>query len=125
MKLPTMPAPFSAQKSQPAPALKPVLADPPKRVVKTMPLDVKSTSTVAPRVPEPEAKPRQDSEGLVTDALSYLYAKSIAQVSKETGLPKAKVKKEIDSLYDRDYLDEKNGFYRYQNTAPWKVSAVN
>lgn len=122
MKLPSMPSPFSAQKVATSAPLKPVQAEPQKPVVKTKTI-VKPAPAPTAEPPAPEIK--LDSERLVTEALSYVYAKSLVQVAKETGLPKAKVKKEIDRLYELDYLDEKNGFYRYQNTAPWKVSSLS
>jgi hypothetical protein len=105
MKLPAMPSPFGA--------LKPVNR-PLERIIEEP----------KPAEPKPaEPKPEADGPPTVQDAISYIYAKSIQQLSKETGLPKGKVKKEIDRLWNSDYLEERNGHYRYQNTAAWKVSS--
>lgn len=59
--------------------------------------------------------------GTVGSALSYMEAKSIKQLVKETGLPTPKVRKEVERLFDNDSLDERDGYYRIQNTIPWKV----
>lgn len=100
MTKPLMPAPFGAS-MKPRPKLEPLAKEP------------------KPQEPEPE--PLVEAPPSLGDALSYLYAKSVDQLAKETKLPKAKIKKQIAVLMDRDYLDEHKGFYRYQNTSPWKV----
>jgi hypothetical protein len=61
------------------------------------------------------------NRGTIGAALSYMEAKSIKQLVKETGLPTPKVRKEIERLLDHDSLDERDGYYRIQNAIPWKV----
>lgn len=70
-----------------------------------------------PEVTEIKRTPAQE----IRDAISYIYAKDVKTIAKEVGVPPAVVKKEVQKLWDGNYLDEKNGFYRYQNTAEWRV----
>lgn len=111
MKLPAMPAPFGA--------LKPINQMPATEVFKAPKV------VEAPRLPKPETpKPVvQEAPPSVQDAISYIHAKTVEQLAAETGQPKRLVKKEIDRLWDSDYLEERNGYYRYQNAAAWKVSS--
>jgi hypothetical protein len=120
MKLPAgMPAPFGALKPinrAPEEVVKEAKRFPKEEVVKAARQPV--TLTAEPSEPHVVDVPT------VTDALSYIYAKTIQQLSKETGLPKAKLKKEINRLWAGDYLEERNGYYRYQNAGPWKTSSI-
>lgn len=109
MKLPAMPAPFGA--------LKPINQPSIKEVFKT----AKASEVEAPKVEAP--KPVAEAPLTIQDAISYVYAKTIEQLAAETKQPKRLVKKEIDRLWDADYLEERNGYYRYQNAAAWKVSS--
>jgi hypothetical protein len=111
MKLPAMPAPFGALK----PINQPSIAE----VFKAAKAVEEAPKPEAPKpvVEAPEAPPS------VQDAISYIYAKTIEQLAAETKQPKRLVKKEIDRLWNSDYLEERNGHYRYQNTAAWKVSS--
>ena len=68
-----------------------------------------------------EEPPAQERTTLI-DALSYIYAKSPKQLSVETGLSMSRIKRGLADLMDRDCLDEKNGFYRYQNSSEWKIA---
>lgn len=120
MKLPAgMPAPFGALKPinrVPEEVVKEAKRFPKEEVVKAARQPV--TPTVEP------SEPHVVVAITVPDALSYIYAKTIQQLSKETGLSKAKVKKEINRLWAGDYLEERKGYYRYQNTGAWKVSSI-
>lgn len=102
-----MPTPFGAGGT---PVKKPV--EPPALATPlAAPVEVETPQLPEPFVPN------------LVDALSYLYAKNVDQLARETKQPKSKVKRQLAQFFEADYLDEKNGYYRYQNTAPWKISA--
>ena len=129
MKLPFMPSPFAIKPIN-IPAVAPVVQPPAQTVVPPVtrkPPVARVKKAAATPVKEVIAEPTVkslDVESPITvdDAISYIYAKSVEQLAKETGQPKKVVKKRIDVLWNKDYLEERNGYYRYQNTASWKTS---
>jgi hypothetical protein len=130
MKLPFMPAPFAIKPIN-IPAVAPEVKKPVQAVVppvvKKPPVARVKKVAAAPvkeAIADKPATSGLDIESPLTidDAISYIYAKSIEQLAKETGQSKKIVKKRIDALWNRDSLEERNGYYRYQNTASWKTS---
>ena len=130
MKLPFMPSPFAIKPINIPAAAAPVVQPPAQTVVPPVarkPPVARVKKAAATPVKEVIAEPTVkildvESPLTIDDAISYIYAKSVEQLAKETGQPKKIVKKRIDALWNKDYLEERNGYYRYQNTASWKTS---
>jgi hypothetical protein len=129
MKLPFMPSPFAIKPIN-IPAVAPVVQPPAQIVVPPVarkPAVARVKKAAATPVKEAIAEPTVKSLDVespltIDEAISYVYAKSVEQLAKETGQPKRVVKKRLDALWNKDYLEERNGYYRYQNTASWKTS---
>ncbi len=56
----------------------------------------------------------------VQDALSFLYAKSVAAIAEEANEPPGLVKKIVDDLTDAGSVERRGNKYRIDNAAPWK-----